>query len=130
MSFLVSLVNQMQRCSLDAEKKTSFVSDGTSVMTGRSYGVAAKLKGLNKTFSSFHCICHRVVLACADASDDVSFIKDVEATLKHLWKFFENFSKKLQLSLNLRELGKSFKQRQESSGRKDEQSLQNQVAKF
>ena len=43
------LVNQMQKCSLDAEKMTSFVSDGASVMTGRFNGVAAKLKGLNKT---------------------------------------------------------------------------------
>ena len=65
-SFLISLVNQMQRCSLDVEKMTSFVSDGTSVMTGRSDGVAAKLKGLNKTLLSFHCIYHRVVLACAE----------------------------------------------------------------
>ena len=61
MSFLISLVNQMQRCSLDAEKMTSFVSDGTSVMTGRSDGVATKLKGLKKTLLSFHCIYLRVV---------------------------------------------------------------------
>ena len=90
----------MLECGLDAQKMTSFVSDGASVMTGRSNGVAAKLKGLNKTILSFHCICHRLALACADASDDVSFIKDVEATLKHLWEFFENSSfKKVQLAL-------------------------------
>ena len=43
--------------------------------------------------------CDTIALACADASDDVNFIKDVEANLKHLWKFFENSSKKLQLTL-------------------------------
>ena len=42
------LINQMQKCSLDAVKITSFVSDGASVMVGRSNGVAATLKGLNK----------------------------------------------------------------------------------
>ena len=100
MLFLINLVNKTQGCSLNAEKMTSFVSDETSVMTGRFDGVLQNsVKRLNKTLSSFHCICHRVVLACADASDDVSFIKDVEATLKHLWHFFENSSKKLQLTL-------------------------------
>ena len=39
MSFLISFVNQMQGCSLDAEKMTSYVSDGTSVMAGRFDGV-------------------------------------------------------------------------------------------
>ena len=39
MSFLTSLVNQQQRCTLDAEKMTRIVSDGTSVMTGRFDGV-------------------------------------------------------------------------------------------
>ena len=97
------LVNQMQKCGLDAEKTTSFVSDGASVMTGRSNGVAANLKGLNKTLLSFHCICHRLALACADANDDVSFIKDVEATLKHLWKFFDNSSEKTAAYIKIQE---------------------------
>ena len=97
-----------------------------------SLRVTAKLKGLNKTLLSFHCICHRLALPCANASDDVSFIKDVEATLKHLWKFFENSSKKtaayIQTQENLREINLS-KKRQENSSKKDEESLQNKVAK-
>ena len=50
-------------------------------MTGRPNRITAKLKGLNKTLLSFYRICHRLALACADASVDVSFIKDVKATL-------------------------------------------------
>ena len=77
--------------------------------------VTAKLKGLNKTLLSFHCICHRLALPCANASDDVSFIKDVEATLNYLWKFFENSSKKtaayIQTQENLREINLSKKGR-------------------
>ena len=77
--------------------------------------VTAKLKGLNKTLLSFHCICHRLALPCANASDDVSFINDVEATLNYLWKFFENSSKKtaayIQTQENLREINLSKKGR-------------------
>ena len=72
-------------------------------MTGSSNGVTPKLKGLNKILLSCHCICQRLELACADASDDVSLIKDVEANLNHLWKLFENSSKILAAYIKTQE---------------------------
>ena len=50
-------------------------------MTGEHNGVAARLKCVNKVLN-FHCICHRLALACADTGDSIKYIVEVESVLK------------------------------------------------
>ena len=54
-------------------------------MTGKRNGVAARLRADNKALINIHCICHRLALACGDANDNVSYIKQVERVLLQLW---------------------------------------------
>ena len=67
----------------------SFVSDGASVMTGIHNGVAARLKRVNNMMLNFHCICHRLALACCDSGNETEYIKEVEGIFTQIWKFFE-----------------------------------------
>ena len=48
----------------------SLVSDGAKVMIGERTGVAAQLKQINSKLINVHCVCHRLALACAGASDE------------------------------------------------------------
>ena len=89
------LVDMLTSLNIPTEKLSSFASDGCSVMTGKKSGVAQRLKvGLNKSILSFHCICHRLALACTDANVEVKYIADMELWLRQLWKLFENSPKR------------------------------------
>ena len=59
----------------------SLVSDGAKVMTGQKTGVAARLKQLNSKLLNVQCICHRLSLAFAGASDETTYIAQVEGIL-------------------------------------------------
>ena len=59
-----------------------FVSDGASVMTGKNSGVAARLKNLQPTLISFHCICHNLALANSDADHSLKPVKNTVTNLK------------------------------------------------
>ena len=110
------LLEVLEKCELSVENLKSFVSDGASViMMGKTNVVAARLKRLNKFIVNFHCICHKLVLACGDSGDQINYIKDVETTLTSIWKFFQYSPKRtnvfvsiqMQLSnLNLSDQGK------------------------
>ena len=63
------ILDTLKECDLEVRNLKSFVSDGASVMTGEHNGVAVRLKRVNKLLLNFHCICHRLVLACADTGD-------------------------------------------------------------
>ena len=58
---------------------------------------AARLKHVNKVLLNFHCICHRLALACADTGD----IEEVESLLKETWKFFENSPKRTSIFMKV-----------------------------
>ena len=68
-------------------------------MTGKENGVAGKFKKLlqREIMLNMHCICHRLTSACADARDDLHFIKDFEITMIQLWAFFKNPPKRLKI---------------------------------
>lgn len=76
----------MEESEIDKHKLASFSSDGASVMTGKTNGVAAKLRSEVKSLINVHCICHRLAQACADACDGM--------TSGDLWSFFDNSAKK------------------------------------
>ena len=86
-------LDTLKECDLEVRNLKSFVSDGASVMTGEHNGVAARLKRVNKVLLNFHCICHRLALACADTGDSFKYIVEVDSLLKETWKFFENSPK-------------------------------------
>ena len=44
-------------------------------------------------------MCHRLALACADSSDQLNFLKELELTLTQLWAFFNNSPKRLNIYL-------------------------------
>ena len=71
------IIQNMDKCGLDSKKLSSFVSDGAAVITGTTNGVAARLKQLNPQLINFHCVCHRLALACTDSLENVSYIKSV-----------------------------------------------------
>ena len=77
----------------------SFVSDRASVMTGIHNGVAARLKRVNNVMLNFHCICHRLALACSDSENETeyvtAYIKEVEGILTQIRKFLEYSPKRL-----------------------------------
>ena len=83
------IIETMDKFGLDSRKLSSFVSDGAAVMTGSRSGVATKLKELNPQLINFHCICHRLALACTDTLSSVSYINSVPKWLSQLWYMFQ-----------------------------------------
>ena len=89
-----AILKQLEESAIDKHKLASFSSDGASVMTGKTNGVAAKLRSEIKPLINVHCICHRLALACADACDSVTYLQQVEKILYQLWSFFDHSAKK------------------------------------
>lgn len=88
------VMKQLDECHLDVKKLSGLATDGCSVMTGKTNGVAAQLRKESPLLLNVHCICHRLALACGDANNDVSYIKTVEKILTQLWSFFDNSAKR------------------------------------
>ena len=66
------------------------VSDGAKVVTGERTGVAARLKQINSKLINVHCVCHRLALACAGASDETKYITQVEGVFCNSGSFLLN----------------------------------------
>ena len=95
------ILEVLKECDLEVRNLKSFVSDGASVMTGVNNGVAARLRRINKVMLNFHCICHRLALACADTGNSVKYISEVEGLLKDTWKFFEYSPKRTNVFMKV-----------------------------
>ena len=52
-------------------------------MFGRSGGTTVPCR-----CAHFHCICHRLALACCDSGNETEYIREVEGILTQIWKFF------------------------------------------
>ena len=78
-------------------------TDGASVMTGKTRGLAALLKNDVTSLVAVHCVCHRLALACIDTNEELQVIKNVETEVTQLWKIFENSPKKLAAYLKVQE---------------------------
>ena len=83
-----SILGVLKEFNLNINKMKSFVSDGATVMTGIHNGVVAMLKRVNNVMLNFHCICHRLALACCDSGNETEYVKGVEGILTQVWKFF------------------------------------------
>lgn len=84
----------VQECQLELKKMKSCVTDGAGAMIGKHKGMAAIIKKDVPDIINIHCVCHRLALACADASKDLKYIKKVEGLLLQVWKFYEYSPKK------------------------------------
>ena len=89
-----TIVAQLDDAGIGKKKLPSFSSDEASVMTGKRNGVGARLRAENKALINIYCIYHHLALACGDAIDRISYIKEVEKILSQLWSFFHHSAKK------------------------------------
>ena len=81
------LCSKLNKLGIEVDKVSSLASDGSAVyMLGKNSGLATRLKELNATILSIHCICHRLALACTDSNKDVEYVANVEDILRQLWK--------------------------------------------
>ena len=116
LAIVAKIEKALEEAGLDIKCVTTFVSDGASVMIGKTNGVAVKLREkYNQCLISIHCICHRLALACVDTSKDVSLasIKDVEDLLYTLWRALSNSPKRtavfIKVQLEMKALSLSAK---------------------
>ena len=96
-------IPKMTELKMEIDKVSSLVSDGASVMLGSRKGLAARLKEVNSGIISIHCICQKLALACVDTAKDVEYLGTVEDLLRQLWKYLENFPKKMAIYLKVQE---------------------------
>ena len=101
-------------------------------MLGARSGLATRLKELNPTLISVHCICHKLALACADTSKDLDYIAGVERNLRTLWKAMENSPKRTNsVSLRTRtQVTEIARPEQEDRGKEAEESLSYKMAVY
>ena len=79
---------------LGIECVAAFGSDGASVMTGKRNGVAAKLKQMQPSLVSVHCVAHRLALAVSEAADQVSPVKQFKSYLNSFLTYFHRSPKR------------------------------------
>ena len=120
-----NVLDELTDCRVSVDQLLGFCSDGASVMVGKRNGVAAKLKELNRSLVSVHCICHKLSLACCDTNEEIGYIKEVERWLIQTWKFFDNSPKRLAIYFKCQ---LSVKQLQEPSV-KAQKACQKRLAK-
>ncbi len=56
----------LQDNGISAAKVVGFTTDGASVMTGCHTGLAERMKAISAFVLSFHCVAHKLQLACGD----------------------------------------------------------------
>ena len=78
-------------------KVTGFSSDGASVMLGKNYGVAARLRDHNPKLINIHCVSHELALACSDSVSEIQCIKQIQETPFGLWKYMESSPKRIAI---------------------------------
>ena len=92
---------KLNQLGLEVTKVGGMASDGASVMLGRNNGVAAKLKAVAASVIAVHCVCHRLALACADSSQELSYIEKVTTYLTELWKLLEYSNQKMAVFMKM-----------------------------
>ncbi|XP_068731042.1 zinc finger protein 862-like [Montipora capricornis] len=101
--FCLLCKKQLQSVGLEVQIMRSFVSDGASVMTRARNGVAKLLKDENPLILSFHCLAHKLALACASSADTLDYIAHCELQLNQLRKLFDNSAKRIATYLKVQE---------------------------
>jgi hypothetical protein len=90
---LLSFLKNSKIDSCQSSRLVGFASDGASVMTGKSNGVAVQLaKQLNPHLISVHCSAHRTELVCKDSTDDNNTVQTYLGLLKKMFAFYNKSS--------------------------------------
>ena len=89
------ITKQLHVLNIPLKNLWGLATDGASVMTGKTRGLAALLKKDVISLVAAHCVCHRLALACTDTNEELAVIKKVEMEVTQLWKIFDNSPKKL-----------------------------------
>jgi len=99
------ITSQLVKCLKDAgfpeeylqKNWVSFVSDGASVMLGKTSGIVSRLRAMYPAIFPWHCMNHRLELAVADAVKEVSAVNHLKQFLDSIFRLFSQ-SNKNQLS--------------------------------
>ncbi|XP_060063627.1 uncharacterized protein C17orf113-like [Ylistrum balloti] len=89
------------------ENYTKFMglgTDGAAVMVGCRNGVAVKIKELNHSLVSVHCVAHRLNLAASQASKGVEYAEEYKRRINMLYHFYSDSSVKYDKLRELQEL--------------------------
>ena len=95
------LTKKLADCGLHIQNLSSVASDGATVMTGEHSGVSARLKEVNRKVIAFHCLCHKLALACTDTVGDIDYLKHMDLWLRQVWKMFENSPKRMAIFMKV-----------------------------
>ena len=87
----LSLMETLAEYGLGIECVAAFSSDGASVMTGKRNGVAARLKQMQPSLVSVHCVAHCLV---SEAADEVSPVKQFKSYLNSFFTYFHRSPKR------------------------------------
>ena len=99
----VVITKQLQVLNIPLKNLRGLATDGASVITGKTRGLAALLKKDVISLVAVHCVCHRLALACTDTNEELAVIKEVETVVTQLCKIFDNSPKKLAAYLKVQE---------------------------
>ena len=91
LSYLNVFKAVMEKSHLDnwRERLIGLATDGCSAMRGRKQGLTTRLQNEVSTFTTVHCVAHRLQLAILDAAKDLPYLGEkFEPTLKKLFNFY------------------------------------------
>ena len=102
---MVSLAT-LEPTPLWRDKLIGLATHGASTMRGCKNGLAARLTRVVPGLLSIHCIAHDLQLAILDAAKDLDYMRKFDDTLKSLFKYYQNSSRRLRgLELAAQEIG-------------------------
>ena len=84
-----SVSSELASCGIEMSRVMSFGSDGASVMTGKTNGVAALLRRQNPHMRNVHCIAHRIALCLSQATENIPALKEHQQILTDLFYYFK-----------------------------------------
>ena len=88
-----SILDTIDNYRIEVQCVAAFGSDGASAMTGKSNGVAARLKQQQPSLVSIHCVGHHLALAVIEAANTVPSVKQFKSHLNSLFAYFHRSPK-------------------------------------
>ena len=88
------ILDTIEDYGIEVQCVAAFGSDSASAMTGKSNGVAARLKQQQPSLVSIHCVAHRLALAVIEAANTVPSVKQFKSHLNSLFTYFHRSPKR------------------------------------
>ena len=93
-SIYSAVIECLKQKNLQVSKIVGIGFDGASTFSGKKSGVQTCMKNLAPHALFVHCHCYLLQLACIQAANSTSGIKQVYTTLTSLWKLFSQKKQK------------------------------------